>query len=533
MNDSFEENYMSLSLNERSTLIFDQIKDTYTFWKIKKAIKDELVKKKEITEDLSTLIPKIMTSQNLDTKVKNKVQEIMDKQGFFKDNITIAKNKFKDWPDTSFLPQFYTQKGFEPLESVANTKRIWNEKIKYKVNVISRSVRKPFIAAKKKSPKDGGEIPTFDHKEIDDPSSLWIYDHQALYDTVLKVNSINFAGVLNLSWGSIKLQLQTMSVKDMRNRFHDLDVTLRQIGVDDEKSFIDDRILIGERLLAKDYQPFLIQYARRGVPPTLRCRVYKKIFNIEMTARDHEYFESLGEHYKKWDLAIDEAITFDMAEVINDDKYFIFEEFILQASWFFFRDTWVHENIKTRPHGVMTGIIGADKEVGPVPPAGVVPCKNFSLFVCPFWYISTNGEEMYYIFRAFYCKYLCQLHSLNSSPQGIIGLWKLFEDLLQTYEPEVCYYLNSLGISPLKVAFPWIFYCFIGYLEVSELWHLFDRIIGFDTVEMVPILAAAIFVYRSTLITNCNTQEEFDELFFDLSQIRIVPLLQHFLFLAG
>jgi hypothetical protein len=104
---------------------------------------------------------------------------------------------------------------------------------------------------------------------------------------------------------------------------------------------------------------------------------------------------------------------------------------------------------------------------------------------------------------------------------------------LQTYEPEVCYYLNSLGISPLKVAFPWIFYCFIGYLEVSELWHLFDRIIGFDTVEMVPILAAAIFVYRSTLITNCNTQEEFDELFFDLSQIRIVPLLQHFLFLAG
>ena len=123
-----------------------------------------------------------------------------------------------------------------------------------------------------------------------------------------------------------------MSVKDMRNRFHDLDVTLRQIGVDDEKSFIDDRILIGERLLAKDYQPFLIQYARRGVPPTLRCRVYKKIFNIEMTARDHEYFESLGEHYKKWDLAIDEAITFDMAEVINDDKYFIFEEFILQAS---------------------------------------------------------------------------------------------------------------------------------------------------------------------------------------------------------
>jgi hypothetical protein len=54
-------------------------------------------------------------------------------------------------------------------------------------------------------------------------------------------------------------------------------VTLRQIGLDDEKAFVEERILIGERLITKDYQPFLAQYAKRGVPPTLRCRIYKKI----------------------------------------------------------------------------------------------------------------------------------------------------------------------------------------------------------------------------------------------------------------
>ena len=172
MNDSFEENYMSLSINERSSLIFNQIKDTYTFWKVKKAIKDELVKRKENSEELASLIPKIMTSQNLDTKIKNKVQEIMDKQGYFKDHITIAQNKFKDCLDTNFLPQFFTQKGYEPLESVANTRKIWNEQIKYKVNVVSRTVRKPFIAAKKTSGKEGSEIPPFDTKEIDDASTL-------------------------------------------------------------------------------------------------------------------------------------------------------------------------------------------------------------------------------------------------------------------------------------------------------------------------------------------------------------------------
>ena len=71
-----------------------------------------------------------------------------------------------------------------------------------------------------------------------------------------------------------------MTVDEMRKRFHELNVSLRQIGVDDEKSFIDDRIVLGERLLQKDYQPFLIQYAKRGVPPSLRNRVYKKILYV-------------------------------------------------------------------------------------------------------------------------------------------------------------------------------------------------------------------------------------------------------------
>ena len=36
------------------------------------------------------------------------------------------------------------------------------------------------------------------------------------------------------------------------------------------------------------------------------------------------------------------------------------------------------------------------------------------------------------------------------------------------FEPEVCYHLNQLGISPLKLVFPWIFYSFVGYLEVDQ-----------------------------------------------------------------
>lgn len=104
-----------------------------------------------------------------------------------------------------------------------------------------------------------------------------------MLDAILKINTINFAGNLMMSWGQVKLQLQTRSLDELRKKFNELNVNYRQIGVDEEKSFVDERILIGEKLLQKDYQPFLVQYAKRGVPPTLRCRIYKKILYAEIT----------------------------------------------------------------------------------------------------------------------------------------------------------------------------------------------------------------------------------------------------------
>ena len=62
---------------------------------------------------------------------------------------------------------------------------------------------------------------------------------------------------------------------------------------------------------------------------------------------------------------------------------------------------------------------------------------------------------------------------------------------------------------------------------------LLDRILGFESLEILPIFAASIFVFRANLILKCQNQEEFDELFEDLSQLKVMPLIQHFLFATG
>jgi hypothetical protein len=262
---------------------------------------------------------------------------------------------------------------------------------------------------------------------------------------MIKLHNSNFAGNQSLSWGKIKLQLQTKNIDELRNKFHELNVTLRQIGLDEEKSFVDERILIGERLLSKDYQPFLVQYAKRGIPPSLRQRVYKKILYSEITQQRLDYFAALNEDVQRWESAIDDVIHTDIHFQCNDDKYFIFQDMIEICLLPFFRDRQVLDQLKSKPNApviVKEGLPNIQEKSPQVfPQCGVIPIKKFCQYITPLCYISNTREDVYFIFRGLYCKYFCHLNSISSHPQSIVSLCKLFEDLLQMYEPEVCFHL--------------------------------------------------------------------------------------------
>jgi hypothetical protein len=50
------------------------------------------------------MIPRLLGDLNLETKIKNKVHEILDKNGYFKDQAQIAVTKFKNCSDLNQLP---------------------------------------------------------------------------------------------------------------------------------------------------------------------------------------------------------------------------------------------------------------------------------------------------------------------------------------------------------------------------------------------------------------------------------------------
>ena len=126
MNDSFEDAasysgvsaYMNLSNSEKGELIFKDVKNSYTFWSIKKAIREEIVKGKGKPFEITESIPRLLKDLNLETKVKNKVHELLDKNGYFKEASKVTLTKFKNCKNTSLLTEHFFDEEFEPLESV-------------------------------------------------------------------------------------------------------------------------------------------------------------------------------------------------------------------------------------------------------------------------------------------------------------------------------------------------------------------------------------------------------------------------------
>ena len=54
--------------------------------------------------------------------------------------------------------------------------------------------------------------------------------------------------------------------------------------------------------------------------------------------------------------------------------------------------------------------------------------------------------------------------------------------------------------------------------------------IGYDSPDIIVFLAVAIFVYRSDAIMQCTSRDEIDDLFYDLSHLKAISLIQNFLF---
>ncbi|CAI9540195.1 unnamed protein product, partial [Staurois parvus] len=107
------------------------------------------------------------------------------------------------------------------------------------------------------------------------------------------------------------------------------------------------------------------------------------------------------------------------------------------------------------------------------------------MYVAPLCFLYPEPARLYQVFREMYVRFFFRLHSISSHISGIMSLCLLFESLLQTHLPQLFYHLREIGAQPLRISFKWMVRAFSGYLATDQLLLLWDRILGYNSLEIL------------------------------------------------
>ncbi|XP_008285646.1 TBC1 domain family member 19 [Stegastes partitus] len=341
-------------------------------------------------------------------------------------------------------------------------------------------------------------------------------------------------------WGLIQVPLNVRDIPQLRRAYSELNLTTGQLGIDDHAHihpdlFESEYVQIGKKVVAEQDSAAAQQYSRQGCSTGLRADLWALILNSTNQPQDVMHYEQLKAGVIQHDLLVDNLIYKDVKlTASNDDYYFVFEDFLYQVLLCFSRDTAVLEHFKynsaTPPKSYIQGKVGDEESAVVYPPNGVIPFHGFSMYVAPLCFLYNEPSKLYSVFREMYIRYFFRLHSISSSPSGIVALCLQFERLLQTHLPQLFYHLRQIGAQPLRIAFKWMVRAFSGYLSTDQLLLLWDRILGYDSLEVVAVLAAAVFAFRAENLMEVTSLASAEAVLADLSTLKVMPLIQIFLF---
>eukprot|EP00760_Papus_ankaliazontas_P017052 PhM_4_TR17012/c0_g1_i1/m.96667 len=327
----------------------------------------------------------------------------------------------------------------------------------------------------------------------------------------------------------VSVILPTWSREELQHFFSDLHPKYRQTGVgadEDRTGFMQERRRLCDVLLRRGYVPLVSTFLRRGCPAENRKRVWQTVLGCEPRMRDQRYYDQLRTDVTRVQLLVDELIKIDVFNTINDDRFFVFDEAITHTALCLLHDTFcasVAERFLPQIH--------CNNNIR-VSPSGLYPCQGFTMIIAALCFFVSDPSELYFLFRTLYCRHFIKLHSVLASEECLPSLLRLFESLLSFHAPEVVDHCNStLGVSPIAVATAWLHTAFVGFLEVEQVLYLWDCIVAFDSVVVMPIAAAAIFVWRREEVLQCTTETQLQSVFSDFSKIEIISLIQLVLFL--
>ena len=167
------------------------------------------------------------------------------------------------------------------------------------------------------------------------------------------------------------------------------------------------------------------------------------------------------------------------------------------------------------------------------PTSAVQPFLGLAIYAAPLCYIFGDRAALYSAHKVLWTRLWCRMNVISGDEGTLLSVCATFENLLMSANPSLFLHLVKIGVQPLLVAMPWLQFGFVGLLEVEQILHLWDRVIGYDDPCVLALLAVAVFMVRSEAIMACNMPTEVCSILMEGTRLRVVPLLQMILFSDG
>ncbi|XP_043918087.1 TBC1 domain family member 19 [Protopterus annectens] len=437
----------------------------------------------------------------------------------------------------------------EPLAYMRKAQASWEKRVLKSLNSMCTELS---IALARKRPVDEQKelLNKWNEMSTDEPDlSLFrpVYAPKDFLEVLINLRNPNYDSSDITSFrthlGLIQVPLRIKSIVDLRKFFTELNLSTGHLGIDDATLvspdlFENQHERTGKKVLAEHDSAAAQQYVRQGCPTGLRAELWALILNAGNQPEDTLYYEQLKSNVIQYDLLVDSLIYKDVKlTASNDDYYFVFEDYLYQVLLCFSRDTSVLEHFTyssaSPPKSYIRGKLGNEEYAVTYPPNGVIPFHGFSMYVAPLCFLYYEPSRLYQVFREMYVRYFFRLHTISSHCSGIIALCLLFETLLQNHLPQLFYHLREIGAQPLRISFKWMVRAFSGYLATDQLLLLWDRILGYNSLEILAVLAAAVFAFRAENLMEVTSLAAAEAVLADLSTLKVMPLLQIFLFVTA
>ncbi|ORX54272.1 hypothetical protein BCR36DRAFT_283197 [Piromyces finnis] len=543
------------------------------YWKIRKQIKDDIMKEDYKIDELEEKIRNLMSVDNHYDKKISLIQQFIMKQNRNSSqkyinipNLHIAKYESKRKSEANnisngeniynkYNSQEHNNKEIfqsDIKESIKISLKSFDDIIKTRLGLLINTFNKNLIRKRTIEEENNLKKNLWNKLEILNTSSnysmyglpgktgcpksmknIYFYNDIDLYNIITSIKPKVVDELIihpplpeeySSFWSSLPINIETPTIEEFRVKFKELNPNyvhlevLKELNTEKTISTLNTRYELGNKIINSSSRLAARQYSKYGLPMFQRVKIYEIMLISEFTDNietyTYQYCSSLKNDIIKYELLVDNVIQTDVKQIQNDDSYFIFEDILSKVMYYWARDRWlipkIYQNNDVNDwdntEGWFEPFIDNKRKI--YPPNGIIPFWGISSYAIPFCYLYDNPDNVYMLFREFYSKYCSKLHTINN-PKGLIYLCQVFEHTFKQLDSVLYFHIQYIiGKSPLEIVFPWIVYSFVGMLDIEQILLLWDRIIGFDSLELIPIAATCIFLYKKESLLQISNVNE-------------------------